>query len=304
MGKTDVVISSALPFTAHLIGLNLKKNFPEILWIADSGDPFSLQTEAPLNNHFLYGRLNRWCERRVLNRADRITVTSERTKLKYAEYFPEAVDKTHVIPPMLSQYEPSDFDEDNFLDSFAGKRKIKLGYFGKFYQTIRPSTLLTDFLEELFRDKPEMAGQMEVHVFGDIFPEFRSDLERISQINMHGLVPRAQVVQLMQKMDLLVNVGNITDYQLPSKAPDYLYSGKAILNIYSKEGDEFKQFFNRYPAIYNYRSDTIIDGQVVDFIQNAGNVKVDSEWISNEIAQFSVENITKAYENLFTLARK
>ena len=298
--KTDVLISSSLPFTAHLIGLNLKKKYPHLLWIADSGDPFSLQTEAPLNNHFLYGRLNRYFERQILNKADYVTVTCEQTHRKYIESYPETALKHRVIPPLSSSVEKTDLHTVEMIVGEAAEDKIRMAYFGKFYEKIRPAQLLTNFLVKLFMQKPEMKERLEIHIFGDIFPEFRAELKRFPQLRLHGLIPREQVFLMMQKMDLLVNISNITDYQLPSKAPDYLNSGKAILNIFTTEEDEFKKFFSSYPAIQHYQSGTTIDAEVLNFIEDARNTQVDPGWIRKEAAKYSVENIAKEYEKLFT----
>lgn len=298
-GATDVVISSSLPFTSHLIGLNLKKKYPNLLWIADCGDPFAFQTEAPLNNHFFYNRLNHYFEKQVLIMADRITVTSELTKEKYADFYPEMSPKFHVIPPILTENENPGYSGDEFQLPELGIGKIRLGYFGKFYEKIRMPEQLTGFLDALFGAEPEIAALVEVHVFGDIFHQFFPELKKYPQIKVHGLIPREHVSEVMNKMDLLVNISNITDYQLPSKAPDYLFSGKAILNIFSNEADEFKRFFAQYPAIFNYRLGATINDKLIDFIENACNVKVNPEWIEEEIKRYRVDAIAGAYQELF-----
>lgn len=297
--KTNVLITSSLPFTSHLIGLNLKKQYPGLLWIADSGDPFSFQTEAPLNNHFLYGRLNRHFEKQVVNCADWLTVTSVNTRQKYLEFFPEAGDKIKVIPPLLSERTKGNLNKHGAqVESTAGK-KIKLGYFGKFYDKIREPQQLTVFISQLFLAKPEFAEKVEIHIYGDIFPQFRPELAKIDQVILHGLIPREQVGEEMHNMDLLLNISNITDYQLPSKAPDYLNSGKAILNIYTHDRDEFRQFFTNYPFIYHYLIGSEIDDQLLHFIDTAGQTKVSDEWIREHTLMYREDAITTAYEALF-----
>ncbi len=46
----DALVSVSHPFTAHLVGLAIKRRRPELRWLVDIGDPFSLLDEIPLNN--------------------------------------------------------------------------------------------------------------------------------------------------------------------------------------------------------------------------------------------------------------
>ncbi|MCC6412433.1 MAG: hypothetical protein IT270_12280, partial [Saprospiraceae bacterium] len=45
----DRLITVSWPFSCHMVGWKLKQRFPAVHWIADIGDPFSLQAQ-PLNN--------------------------------------------------------------------------------------------------------------------------------------------------------------------------------------------------------------------------------------------------------------
>ena len=81
----DVLITVSHPFSSHIIGRSIKKNHPEIFWIMDKGDPFSFLVEAPVNNFYLYRRLNHNNESKFLKESDAVTVTTEETKRKQKE---------------------------------------------------------------------------------------------------------------------------------------------------------------------------------------------------------------------------
>ncbi|MFZ4544305.1 MAG: glycosyltransferase [Saprospiraceae bacterium] len=297
--KIEILVSSSLPFTAHLIALRIKRKNPNLRWIADCGDPFSFQTEAPLNNHFLYGRLNRYFEKQVLKFADQISVTCESTKDRYTAFYPAIRNKIFVIPPMLSKSEKVNsmlVDSDEIR---SDNGKIILAYFGKFYSKIREAKLLTNFLKLLFATKPELVTKIEVHIFGDIYPEFIPELEQIDQIKVFGLIPRESVKDKMSKVDLLINVSNNTDYQLPSKAPDYLNSGKPILNISNHRNDEFANFFSGHPLFCNYEVSTTDIKECVLFIENCKGKSVDQSWTTDKIAPYQAETIAAQYLALF-----
>jgi glycosyltransferase involved in cell wall biosynthesis len=50
----------------------------------------------------------------------------------------------------------------------------------------------------------------------------------------------------MYDADVLVNLGNDTPYQLPSKVVEYLAAGKPVLNIASRPDDSPAAFFSQY----------------------------------------------------------
>jgi hypothetical protein len=297
--QIDVLITSALPFTSHLIGLRLKKQFPHLKWIADTGDPFSYQIEAPLNNPFLYQKLNEKVERKVLDSTDYITVTTERTKSKYIKFHKTIESKIKVIPPLMTQNNPVKNGIVS-MEKYAVEGKINIGYLGKFYKILREPKLLTDFLETLFIQYPDWKDKIVVHIFGDVFPNFLPDFDGFQMVKIHGLIPRETTSFAMDEMDILLNISNLTNYQLPSKAPDYLRSGKPILNIYSAEEDEFKAFFSEYPLIFNYRKGDDISNIVLFLEQNLGKI-VDDELLKKMVEPFTVESIAKQYEALFTI---
>ena len=176
--------------------------------------------------------------------------------------------------------------------------KIKLGYLGKFYKILREPRLLTDFLGLLFNKYPYLQDKLEVHIFGDIFPYFIPELAAFPQVKIHGLIPRESTIEAMQKMDILVNISNLTNYQLPSKAPDYLQSAKPIFNIYSDDADEFKVFFHDYPLIFNYKDTSEIKDNCLDFLATAKDKSVATEWIVQKIVPYTTEAIATQYLSL------
>jgi len=60
---------------------------------------------------------------------------------------------------------------------------------------------------------------------------------------VHGFQSRETARQAMTRMDVLVNVGNSTTWQLPSKVVEYYASGKPVLHLAVVKGDAFEQFF-------------------------------------------------------------
>ena len=303
--KFDAVITVSLPFSTHLIGLHCKKKFPKTPWLVDIGDPFSLQFTHQLNNHFLYKKWNLKLEKRVFEKADSISVTTEGTKKLYVKYFKGFEKKITVIPPLLklNPIEKSNFELK--LDS----SKIHIGYFGSFFKNIREPDLFLKLLNEVFLINPNLKNRLVIHFFGDIIEHFLKTFERHSNLKnnilLHGLIPREAIPNLMSQMNFLLNISNQSDFQLPSKSVDYLASGKPIINIYSIDKDLFKQFFKKYPNVLNLKIQDIEIFQelIEDFILFIGKMngkKVKTEQVIQMIAPFKAKNISLKYINLLT----
>lgn len=131
-GRWDGLISASLPFSAHWAALGLKKRFPDLYWLADVGDPFSLQTEHPLNNLQLYQKKNQAAERAVLKHADLIAVTNLGMENAYRQMWPELQTPIHVIALPLASLPAVPSAEKP--DPTGG---LQFGYFGSFFKNIR-----------------------------------------------------------------------------------------------------------------------------------------------------------------------
>ena len=66
----------------------------------------------------------------------------------------------------------------------------------------------------------------------------------------HGNVPLEQAFATMQSADVLINIGNTFDNQVPSKIFDYFAFGKPVLNIEKIKDCPAKEYFDRYPLTY------------------------------------------------------
>jgi glycosyltransferase involved in cell wall biosynthesis len=293
-GAFDVMITVALPFTSHLVGLAVKRRYPALRWIADTGDPFSVQYMA-LNNRFLYGRLSRRLERLVLVRADVTTVTTQGTIDKYRQVFGPAAGRLVVIPPLL--HPPPEMAPAR-LEGRDGL--LKLAYFGALYKPMRTPDALLSLLRRVLELRPDLTSRLEVHFYGEIFPEFYDALTAVPVVRLHGLQSREIVRQAMQDADVLISIGNRSDFQLPSKAVEYLASGKPVLHLSYAEQDCWVEFWGDAPGLYVVRVD---GGKIMDNIVLAtltwlaGNpLKMNDANIQNRIRTYLIESIARQYE--------
>ena len=138
-GKYDWLISVSHPFSGHVVGLRIKEQHPELQWLADIGDPFAFMEKPAVNNRFLFKRRNFAVEGRILNRADKVSVTTESTERLYTEHFPVTTRKIVTIPPLfkLAQVETP-------LKRTDGAKRIS--FLGTLYKDIRSPEPLLKFI--------------------------------------------------------------------------------------------------------------------------------------------------------------
>lgn len=239
----DALVTVSLPFTGHCIGQRLKRDFPHLRWLADVGDPFSF-SPTPLNNSWLFGALNRRLEARVLVAANSVIVTHDALRQRYQQKLgQEVVSCMEVIPPLLST-ESAIREGEMLAPLAAGDGVLRLGYFGAMYSPVRTPDALLDVLSQAMKLHPMLSGQVELHFFGEVFPEFYDRLIAHPWVRLHGLRSREEVQDAMRRMDVLVNIGNSTDFQLPSKVVDYLAAGRPVMNVSYTQPDPFADFLS------------------------------------------------------------
>jgi len=293
----DALISVSHPFTGHLVGLSLKKYYPKIQWIVDNGDPFCFLEHRPTNNYQLYKKMNYASEREILRCADIITVTTESTLETYASLFPESANKIYVIPPLISL--PCNDVVNGLI--FPRNQKIRLLFVGTLYRTIRNPNFLLQIFGELLQTY--LADKLELHFFGSIhdcqecFAPYQRWLD--NKIFLHGIVDRSKVFQAMREADVLVNIGNVTPFELPSKLVEYVSIGKPILNIVRSENDSSVEFLEAYPGSMNLmdNASTLVEVQlneVLQFLEHPPHIE--NQKLQNWLATFQIEKIADTYK--------
>jgi glycosyltransferase involved in cell wall biosynthesis len=248
-GGYDALVSVSDPFTGHLVGKRLKKDFAELTWLADVGDPFSFQDAIPVNNVGLYGRRNVAAEREMFSRADVVTVTNPAVMAEYAARFPESAGKILVVPPLLSLPMPSPAG----VPLFPPDGRLRLVCIGTLYLHVRNPAFLLHLFARLL--SLPLSDRLELHFFGDVndcrncFAGLGPEVNE--KVTLHGMVDRETVARAMGEAAALVHIGNVTRYQLPSKVVEYAAAGRPVINIVRAEEDSSMTFFKGHPAVRN-----------------------------------------------------
>jgi glycosyltransferase involved in cell wall biosynthesis len=300
--KYEALVSVSLPFTGHLVGWQLKKQFPYIKWIVDVGDPFSFQEFEPINNPQFYKKINYLFERQAFRQADGISVTTKKTLEKYVELFPEIENKIEIIPPLISIY-PKYQDQLTVLPK--NSEKIRMVFVGRLYKNIRNP----DFLLKLFTNllDTSIGNRLELHFFGetqDCHHNFQPYRKLIgSHLFLHGIVNHSQAIQAMKDSDILINIGNQTNYQLPSKIVEYASIRKRIINISKISEDSSTEFLKQYPlALCLLEKEDNDYSQIIQKITNfIVNIPEDTVVDTNQWHKpFQIEEVAFKYNRILS----
>ncbi|MDB5121061.1 MAG: hypothetical protein JWN56_2279 [Sphingobacteriales bacterium] len=285
------IITVSWPFTGHLIGFKLKKEFPNVFWLADTIDPFCYHDAV--NNKKLYAKLNILMEKKVFGRADSLSVLTDKIKDKYISYFPEVEKKMHVNNNLFI---PTKF---NFNKVPEGSCKFRLVFLGSLIENVRTPKNLLFLFNRLITEK--INHQLELHFYGDInsnpndFNEYSHEIGK--SIFLHGKINRDKVNDVIRDADALINIGNDNEFQEPSKVIEYMYSGKHIINICSIMNDTSASLLKNYPLKINIYPNNLLEATVVEevfrFLSN--KEEINSKQLQLLLNDYFLETVKDKY---------
>lgn len=217
----DVVITTSPPHSTQLIGLELKKKFPKIKWVADLRDPWTdIYYYHKLSHTKRSKKKDLYYERTVLEKADSITVTSPITKKLYSDKVDKKfADKFHCIT--------NGFDEDDFKASqpAAGDR-FTITFAGTISQLFAIDSFVAAF-------RTVLPQNPLLHFVGTI-DQYTKDLLEREIPNNHKItayVPHKELMHyLIRSQALLLSIpkGN-NQGTIPGKLFEYLATQKQII---------------------------------------------------------------------------
>lgn len=226
-GPWDLVISTAGPYSALIVGWKLKKQGFTKRWVADFRDYWSNSYVYP--GLFPFSFFERWLEKKMMGAADIITTISAPLAEGLKAYHQKEV-----------QVVENGFDPDDFIDLpekiFPQDQKIRFVHTGTIYQGKRNIRPLFEALYQLRLEK-ENLERFEIIFVGVPSLEINQLIERFHLshiVKYQGLIPRKQALAMQRDSEFLLffpwNDEKI-DGILTGKIFEYLYSGTHILAI-------------------------------------------------------------------------
>jgi hypothetical protein len=296
INKIDVVVTSGPPHSLHLIGLQLKKQFPEIKWIADFRDPW---TEISYYKHLKLtnksDKKHRQLESDVFKNADITLATSYTDAENFRKNGANAVCITNG-------FDESDSTNPQTLRSSDSATKFTLSYIGVLEQLRNPENLWKA-LDELVETNAEFAENFRLKFVGRIDDKILNAIET-SRLKNHldnlGYLSHDKAINEMSSSTILLitNFPNASSKGIiPGKIFEYLATGKQIISFGPDDADVAKILDEtKAGKHFSYDNSEEIKNFILEKFElwKSGNL---SENTGN-IEQFSRRNLTKQLSDI------
>lgn len=285
----DALVTTGPPHSVHLIGLNLKKEFPNLKWIADFRDPW---TEISYYQHLKLTKFadqkHRNLEQKVFENADITLATSYADAENFKKKGANAVCITNGFDvenqePRIENREPS--------------TQFTLSYIGVLEQLRNPEVLWR-ILNDLMKENEDFSKNFQLKFVGRIDDRILDKItnsELNNSVKNLGYLSHSEANLEMQNSDLLL-ITNFPEEKskgiIPGKIFEYLATKKQIISFGPKESD-VKRILEETHAGKHFSYDdyeslkTFILEKFSDW--KSGNLSSNTE----NIEQFSRRNLTK-----------
>lgn len=288
----DTIITSGPPHSLHLIGLELKQKLG-VKWFADFRDPWTTigyHKALRLSNYA--ANRHKMLERKVLNTADTIIVTSNTTKKEF-----EAITKK-TIAVITNGY-----DTENIAKQ-ALDTKFTLAHIGSFLSERNPQ-LLWESLVELVQEIPDFKNHLEIKLIGAVSQEV---LETINEFGLNpylnnlGYVSHSEAIAHQRKSQVLLLIeinSEDTKSIIPGKIFEYMVSGRPIIAIGPK-GSDFAEIITttNTGVFFDYSEKIKLKSVLLNFYNQYLEGKLQSNAVG--LQHYSRKNLTEKLAQLLT----
>ncbi len=230
-GCFKVVYTTSVPYTDHLIGLQIKRA-TGLPWVADFRDPWIDNFASTFPTRFHKNLARRW-EAAICHQADRVTVVSEPMRRALLERY-EWLSPARVITLT------NGYDRDDFTGITPAKRppeQFTIVYTGTFYQHGRTPETFLRAARNAIDSGLIPRNHLVIEFVGNIGPGAHQLIETLDLggvTHTTGYLPhRDSIAQLLSADVLLLVVGSGpgSEAVLTGKVFEYLAARKPILAL-------------------------------------------------------------------------
>lgn len=238
--RPDIIYTRSQPFSDHLIGLELKKRYPNIPWIAYLSDPLvdNIYYQSGFLN--LQQIINKRIEYQVFASADEIHFVSIETLDAAAKRYSESITKKFFSIP-------HGFDSSLYIkqSSLGDSKPIRMYHTGKFLANRNPIPIFKALIK-VKNDIPNLAKKFSLTFIGSTQKRYINFIHQKELKDIVYFEERCSYLEIFKKLSnaniLLVIDGNYSRSNIffPSKLVDYIGSGIPIFGITPKHSTSDK----------------------------------------------------------------
>ncbi|WP_264509380.1 glycosyltransferase family 4 protein [Flavobacterium sp. N1719] len=283
--QIETIITSGPPHSLHLIGLELQKQ-TKVKWIADFRDPWTtIGYHKALKLSAYAEKKHKALEKKVLNSADLVLVTSPTTKTEFQqltsrpiEVITNGYDTENVAPQSLDQ-------------------KFTLAHIGSFLSDRNPS-ILWESIKELIEEHADFAQDFELKLIGKTSEEVLASIAQnglSTFVNNLGYVSHETAVAHQRKSQVLLLIEiNSPDTRsiIPGKLFEYMVSGRPILAM-GPSGSDFAAMVKstNTGVFYEYHEKVALKATLLDWYRNFQKGELVAHAVG--LHQYSRKNLTQ-----------
>lgn len=286
--KIKHIITTSPPHSTQLIGLELKKRYPDLKWIADLRDPW---TDVYYYDQFYPSPLARLIdagfEKQILKSADRIITVGKSLKDLFSLKVRGIADKIVVIT--------NGYDEDDFSGiTLTSPDNFTISYIG----TLSDAYPIEGFLDaiEIIRGKGKEINLRFVGTISQKQKELILSKDLNSSVEFIKYVDHAKAIEYMSCTSALLLI--IPDHRsnksiITGKLFEYIATGKPIICIGPVEGDAAE-------IIKSSGSGCIFDYGKVSAIEEFVSMLIQSPQVLNQnnISKYSRKSLSQQIADL------
>lgn len=236
----DAILSSGPPHSMHLIALGLKKQFPNIKWLADFRDPWTnIDFYGDLMLSSLADRKHKRLERSVLINADAVNVVGKTWCSEMLDIYKGTGEKnTAKFSAITNGYD----EDDVFKGTLEKDVKFSLAHIGSLVKSRNPE-ILWKALSELIKENAAFEKDLEIKLVGKVDYSVKESIEKYGltkYLRKIDYLPHNEVIKEQQRSKVLLLLVNNTKNAkgiLTGKFFEYMAASVPIIAIGPEDGD-------------------------------------------------------------------
>ena len=285
----STIITSGPPHSLHLIGLGLKKNHPNLNWLADFRDPWTqISYHKELKLTSWAAQKHKDLEREVMQNADVVLATSFADATNFKTIGAKKVTVlTNGFEEVKSKTEK---DQNHFHLTYSGGLEM-----------LRNPEVVWTALQELKNEISTFQHDVKLNFYGSLAEDVKENILNHDLKNIlveHGYVSHQTSIEAINKANLLL----LTNFDkaeskgiIPGKIFEYMATGNPILAIGPKDADVEKIMIQTQSggSFGHAEKDEVKQFILLNYQQWLKNPNYTFLNNPTEIEQYSRRNLTK-----------
>ena len=297
-----IVYTTSAPYSDHLLGLYIKKNRPDVKWVADFRDEWT-NNPYTLDNPYnpIRTKIEKNMEYSVLTSADVLITNTPIMRKNFVENNELDGDNFFVIP--------NGYDEEDFAGLDLSKRKndkLTFVYTGALYGRRKPDTFF-QALKELKEEKRIDGNKIHIELIGNYHKDkLQAQIDSYSLTNefeIVGYVPHDECIKHQLDSDVLVlieGVGRGAEAFYTGKIFEYMNTGRPVLAILPENGAAADLVRESGIGIVSHTENVeAIKNNIEEYYKKWCEGKLDFEPNRNVIEKFERKALTKELAEVF-----